>query len=559
MKTIIKLSFCALILSSSLVYGNDNEVDAKSEIKAVTVFFDGAQITRKAFVDLKKGDNKITFTGLAEYINPNSIQVKGDKDFTILSVNHKLDYMNKEKLTDEMLSLKNKLEKIRLNIAKQERLGNVYKEEKNLILSNKSIKSKTEGLDVESVMDLSEFYQERLTEIQYKLLEIEKKKIELNKEFQKINKQLQELNYKRNQVNSEIIVRARTNKTQLSGLVVTYNIWGASWYPLYDLRSSDKQTGVDLTYRAKVLQNSGFDWENVKLTLSTGSPGTNATQPTVTPWILNYNQINTYGYNIQQQSQNLNRRNYQKADNIDYLDGDLKSSKYFKQEEQVLEDKKKELDRLARIPRTAINQGMTETEFEIELPYTIPSDNKEYDVEIQQIELPTTFAYYTAPKFDKDAFLLAQITGWHKYNLLPGNANLYYKETYVGSSFINTSSTLDTLEISLGRDKDIVVERKKVDEFNKTTTSGKYKKTTLGLEVTIRNKKSVPINIKLIDQVPISANKEITVTLEETSGAQHNTETGELKWELRLEPGTSISKRFKYQVKYPKEKTIQNL
>jgi len=547
MKNIIQLT-CFALLFSSVAYANENRSSADSEIKEVTLFFDGAQITRKATIDLKKGDNKITFTGLTQLVNPKSIQVKGNKNFTLLSVNHKLNFMDQENLSKEIKNLRQRLEKNKIDVKKQTSLLTIYKEEKSLIVSNKVVKSKTNGLNVETIMDLSEFYQERLTSIQYKMLEAEKKREDLQKAGNKLQQQLNELNYKSQKINSEVIVRARSNSNQRVSVLLIYNIWGVSWYPHYDLRSGNNSNNVNLSYKAKVAQNTGHDWNNVKLTLSTGNPRTNATQPTVTPWVLDYREI----YNFRQQTN--------KAPALqEVLTSRADKNLYKQKPEAILQQRNNQIKNLALSAPSTINQGLTEKRFEILLPYTIPSDNKEYDVEIQKIPLPADYAYYTAPKFDRDAFLLAKISGWHQYNLLPGNTNLYNKDTYIGKSYISTSSTLDTLDISMGRDKDIVVERKKIDELNKTSTSGKHKKKRLGIEITIKNKKSGPVNISLVDQVPISSDKEIVINIDEKSGAQFNEETGELKWEIQIEPGASVSKRFEYVVKYPKDKTISNL
>ena len=215
-------------------------------------------------------------------------------------------------------------------------------------------------------------------------------------------------------------------------------------------------------------------------------------------------------------------------------------------------------DRSARLD-VRVSQGTVNTEFKIETPYTIASDGQYNAVEIQTHALPAEYEYYTAPKFEKAAFLLGKVTNWNELNLLSGKANIYYDGTFIGSSNIDADITKDTMELSLGRDPSVAVERKKIKDFCKNSVIGGSKKTTLGLEVTVRNGKSVPISIVVQDQIPISNTKEIEVTALETSGAKHNTETGLLEWVLELGPGESKSLIFKYQVKYPKSKTISNL
>src|SRR5690606_14937029 len=116
-------------------------------------------------------------------------------------------------------------------------------------------------------------------------------------------------------------------------------------------------------------------------------------------------------------------------------------------------------------------------EFKISLPYTIPSDGKKLSVEIQKYSLPVQYQYSSIPRMDQDAFLIARVSGWDEYYLLSGSANIYYQGTFVGSSYINTQTTQDTLIISLGRDNNIVVNRERVRDFGGTSFIGSNRKT----------------------------------------------------------------------------------
>jgi len=136
---------------------------------------------------------------------------------------------------------------------------------------------------------------------------------------------------------------------------------------------------------------------------------------------------------------------------------------------------------------------------------------------------------------------------------------VYYKGTFIGKSFIDPNTLNDTLELSMGRDNNVIVERKKVDDYSKTTVAGSNKKTQLGLKVTIRNNKPTPITIRLEDQIPISKRKEIVVDAINTGDAEYDEKTGKLLWIITLQPGETTVKEFRYSVKYPKDKTIPNL
>lgn len=119
----------------------------------------------------------------------------------------------------------------------------------------------------------------------------------------------------------------------------------------------------------------------------------------------------------------------------------------------------------------SIKENQTSVQFMLDKPYTIPSDNKNYAVDIEKYEIPVHFQYSSIPKLDASAFLLAQITGWEKLNLLSGNVNIYFEGSFIGNSKLDVEKTNDTLDISMGRDNSIMIDRKMKQDFFKETIS----------------------------------------------------------------------------------------
>jgi hypothetical protein len=210
----------------------------------------------------------------------------------------------------------------------------------------------------------------------------------------------------------------------------------------------------------------------------------------------------------------------------------------------------------AYIAPVTIEERTTNIEFVIEIPYTIPSDGKFYSVDIQRLMIPANYEYSVTPKLETDVFLKAMIIGWDEYNLLKGDANLYFEGTYIGKTFLNVNSVEDTLNISLGRDQNIVVTREKVKEFSSKQFLGAYKKEQRGWEINVRNKKKQNIHILVTDQFPVSGNSEIEVQQIDSGGAKLDNETGILTWNFDLESGASKKLAFKYSVRYPKKEVI---
>ena len=192
----------------------------------------------------------------------------------------------------------------------------------------------------------------------------------------------------------------------------------------------------------------------------------------------------------------------------------------------------------------------------IDLPYSVETSGKARIVQVKEYELAALYQYYSAPKLDNDAFLLARVTGWEKYNLLPGESNVFFQETYVGKSYVNPLTALDTLEVSLGRDKSISLKREMVKDYTSDKFIGTSRKVTKGWEITVRNNKSKEIDIVIDDQFPITTNKEIEIEKIEFSGGTVDENTGKVTWNLKLKPGETKKLIIKYSVKFPKEQNL---
>ena len=177
-------------------------------------------------------------------------------------------------------------------------------------------------------------------------------------------------------------------------------------------------------------------------------------------------------------------------------------------------------------------------------------------IDLKVIEANALYEYYAVPKLDKDAFLIARIVRWDQYNLLEGEANLYFEEAFVGRSILNAKSLDDTLDISLGRDKNIVVGREKNEEFCKRKSLGMNVSESRGFKLMVRNKKSQPINITIFDQIPVSVVSDISVTPENLSNGSLDKHNGEITWQLTLEPQQQKDLHLHYEVRYPKKERI---
>jgi uncharacterized protein (TIGR02231 family) len=367
-------------------------------------------------------------------------------------------------------------------------------------------------------------------------LQLEKQLNNLRDREKRLTQQLNEQS-SRNQSSGEIIITVQSKSSTNIELNLSYIVSNAGWMPIYDLRAKDTKSPIALAYRANVYQNTGIDWKNVKLTLSTANPSQGGSKAELYPQYLSvYEPQPIY----------------------------VQNSRAMKKEApQAMAMEAAPMVSMADAGTTAslvnVQESTMSVNFEIQIPYSIPSSGNPELVDIQNHSLSADYKYSIAPKVDKDAFLVSIIRDWEKLNLLPGKANVYFEGTFVGETQINGSDVADSLVISLGRDKKIVSKREVVSEYKARKTVGSNIRETFGYKISLRNTKGEAITLTVEDQIPVSQDSRIEVELEDAKGAAFQTETGKLTWNVTLQPQESKEIIVVYNVKYPKGKQINNL
>lgn len=510
----------------------------KPRITDVTVFLSGAQITQSTDLSLKAGENRVRITDLTLYLDPNSIQVEGNSNFTIVSVRHQVNYLADGTSNPEIRSVKDSLDEAEFKKAEIYAMREVYNDEINLYRANSNIKGSDDQLLPEDLGEMATFYRTKLKEIRYKQLELNQSEKIVNELITKLQTRLNQLNQRKGTNPSEILIVLNAAKETRTSLRLSYVVQNAGWQPVYDLRAEDINTNIEFSYRAKVYQSTGTDWEDVNLSISTGNPTTGGQVPALYPWFVNLYQPITdkpvYGWN-----------QYEKAaaPAADYDKNDVQPTS--------------KAETMANF--TSVVQNAVNAEFKITVPYDIPSDGQQYDVIMQRQSFKASYAYITVPKLDNDAFLRARITDWAQYALLPGESNIYFKGTFVGKGFIDPAMANDTLDLSLGRDKSLVVKREQIKDYCKTGMFGSKQQTTKGFEISVTNNKKQAIEIIIEDQVPISQNSDIEVEREELTGGSFDEQTGKVTWKVTVNPNETIQKQLRFNVKYPRKKFVSGL
>jgi uncharacterized protein (TIGR02231 family) len=362
----------------------------------------------------------------------------------------------------------------------------------------------------------------------------------------------------------EIKVLLSSASKQNCTIDLKYLVSDAGWAPSYDIITEDVNKPISLKYRAKVYNNTDVEWKNIKIKLSTGDPMKNASKPELEDWYLNPANMNgndVIAYqgkgsrsapsslsqqNLLNQKQATSGAYYDQSMPMAVMEGDFKSKR----------SKKEMQDAKPKVELEQIEISDLSAEFDIKTDYTVPSDAKPYIIEVTSYDLPASFKHFSIPKADKSAFMLARINGWEELELVSGNANVYLGGTYIGQSFINTKSTNDTLDLSIGRDNKVVVSRTQLKDYNKEKIIGNNKRTTFGYEISIKNNRKAAVTIDVEDQIPVSQSSEITIENVELSKGELNPLTGRVKWTLTIEPGELKKINLSFSVKYPRNLNI---
>ncbi|WP_281336701.1 DUF4139 domain-containing protein [Flavobacterium eburneipallidum] len=524
-----------------------------AKVKAATVYFNSAEIAQTTSVMLPKGTSEIVVKNVANYLNENTIQIGTASTVTVLSVQFTDNYISEYELDETNPAIKKVRDSIALVKKEMQRIRNTRESEVKtieLLDKNQQVSGVNSGLNVAELMKMTDYYKTKRTEAKNNCDALDEKSTKLNALLAKLNSKLEINTQKEDKTsNGKLIIQVMNEIAGNVDFDINYLTNSATWKPFYDLRANSVAEPINMMYKAEVIQNTGIDWKKVKLILSSGNPNQNNQAPILSSWSLRYQKNNASfsGYMDQNSVQNQ----------LQGRVAGIAISKNSLAEEVISDDKFKEV--IVTGINSAIIENQLNISFDIDIPYDILSNGKAHSVALKEIKIPASFKYYAAPRLEKEAFLLAEITDYSKYNLLKGEANIIFEGLYVGKTQINPSQTSDTLNLSMGRDKKISIKREKVVDKSGTKFLSSKKEQTFTYDITIRNNKKETAQVLLKDQYPLSSDKEIEIELLQSDSAKVNTETGILTWDLDLKPNETKKIRISYRVRYPKDKTIDNL
>ncbi|MGC8804252.1 MAG: mucoidy inhibitor MuiA family protein, partial [Bacteroidales bacterium] len=487
----MRILLLILFLNEMYLWAQDNEITITTDAGEVIVFTNGAQVVRQKTVDIPQGTSVLKFTGLSPYLDAKSVQVNAPKEVMILSVNYQYNFIDSIKRSQELEALNSRLKAVENKIQLENVNIETVNEELDFLRENRNIGGKNQELSLNNFKQTVDFYRDRVAAAKQKLLEINGKVDKLRIEKANIERQIKQLSANKPLPVGEVLVKVRTLAVIRGEITLSYFVGNAGWYPTYDIRVNSIDEPVQIVYKANVSQNTSEEWKNVRLKLSSSDPKIGNVAPRLQTYYLDYHLVpprytsfsgqvsgkvfdaitheplpgvsimikgttirtltdasGSYSLTLPENNAELeaNYVGYQSQ----VLLADRPSINFFLQPEEAYmaevaivgsgadelaeSPHKKSLAMKALSMPLPIEQteNNTSVEFEIKTPYTLNSDNKNITVDIETYQVDAEYEYHCVPKIDRDVFLIAKMVDWEKYNLLEGEANIFFENTYVG-------------------------------------------------------------------------------------------------------------------------------
>jgi TonB-dependent SusC/RagA subfamily outer membrane receptor len=579
--------------------GASDPVAADAVLKSVTVFRQGAELTHAVSVSLPAGNTELDIDRVSNAIDLNSVQIHLPSTVTLLGFTYMSDYLTlrpktprQQQLEDSLNRLTDNREKLQLAMTNNDDLLNVLKK-------NQELKGSQTGMNVADLQKLMDYYQRESGDLTATQFQLKKRLAHLDEDIERMKEQINEEETKNARESGRLVLRLSVLLAGNVDFALSYITANAGWTPTYELQVKDVEGSVKVVYKANIHQATGLNWQQVKMALSTSLPGNWNQAPALDPWFVNVEKslsgsvagvevapesdevVMAYGSQRMEDRKTFNIRGSASPQNalapLYVVDGQVWTEDAFKKINASAVASMKVLKgagatalygsqaaggvMLITLKKdladyTGVDEQRLNTVYTIDLPYDLPSTGNDQTVALQTSDVKALFKYLAVPKISDDVYLLADIPNWGKLNLLPGKANILLNGTYVGLATIDPTSTQDTLHLTVGKDKRITIQRLKVVDFSseKFLNANHFQKYTY--EIDVRNNKKDSISLSVLDQIPVSSNKDVEVTLNETGNASVDADKGELKWTIVLRSGESGKVQFGYTLKYPKDERV---
>jgi uncharacterized protein (TIGR02231 family) len=523
-------------LMISVLSMHAKEITKEVTVNQATVYLKGAKVTAGATINLSRGKNFVRLENLPRDLNPNTISINLPKSVDMMSVMPEMQRQKPFEADVEELRL---LDEIKKNNRQIELLNiqiRTLNTEKTIIDNNRQIVAHEKMTNVEQLEKLTAFYAKKVLEIENTLFTLNEKRQDLLDKNKDVNEKIQKRRPKNKVLGYDVILELDTKTDQTVEISISYLVENAGWVPSYDIRAKSDKKAVEINYKGKIYQNTGQDWNNIKLSVSSYRPNLNTQRPILHPMYVmefvapQYREVPTTQAKAQINS-------YQEV---------APSS--------VMLSNNVQLDEYLAEPATwnAVTDSPLSVIYELHRKHSIPSRAEPQHVLLDNKEVPAEYVYHVVPSISCEVHLLAKVKNWNELNLMGGEAFLFLGDNFVGKTVINSNYANDELPIALGTDERIVVKRIRLADKSETKKKGEEEIGVHTYEISYKNNMAFDIKLEILDQLPVSLTPKIVISEGQYGDAEYNETTGALLWTRELAAGKSGKITFSYKITHAK-------
>lgn len=542
----IKNLFILIGLCLGCILPMQAQKQISAKLTDATVYLRGAALTHTASATLKSGSQEVIIDGLSPDIEINSLKVKAN-GVLISATEFSQDYLTPREQAAHIKKLQDSLDLYREQLKDVQNELAVHKQLLKLVTdgTQNNMSQKDGTVTIADINANMELYRTKAAELQ-KSIDKDNKKIEKLKEtVNRLNNQINQDETENSQLNGMLRLSVSVPENTTTTFTITYFTNQAQWVPCYDINIPSMDKSITLQAKAKVRQLTGLDWNNVKLTLSNATPNRSTVAPVFNTWFLRFQRSQTIVDGMKLRSPSTsNSVSYAVAEESDASMGYLASQKAAA---PILMNDFVEVE----------DQDI-QVSFAISVPYDIPGNGKEKLIDLKSYDVKADFKYYSVPKLSDETFLVATLSDYEKYNLLPGEATVTFNNTFVGRTRLRPNDTESQITLTLTTEPRMTVKREKQKDFCSTKHVGNSTTVTQSYLITVKNNLNRAAKLTLKEQYPISNDKDIEVKdVTITPKATYDkSDIGVVTWDVELQPGETRTFTVTYSVKHPSDRVI---
>ena len=525
---------------------------ADRPITGVTVFTDGARVTRSGVTPVQAGAHPVVVASLPEFADPASVRVAArGRGLTLLNVDVQRR-VDAEPRRESLAQLRADVERCRDAVKELDDADEAERAALGFLghLSEAAATSLARALSMgragyDELAGMAGHLSASTETALARRREIAGRKRVAQRELNAAVERLAGAEEPgRPVVFTEVSVLIEAEAATEAEIELTYHVAGASWRPLYDL-VLDGGT-LKVSYLAEITQRTGEDWPEVTLVLSTTRQGERQTLPELSPWYIGRSTPPRPGTRMRAASAAAAP-----------MPGAPPEGAFGEVAQGTVAMARPMAKMLAA--ETARGESGAGLVYTVARPLAVPSDGDPHKTLVASFEADAKLDYLTVPVLATEAYLRATVTNGPLL-LLPGQVRIFHCSQFVGETRLDSVAPGEEFEVQLGVDDQIKVERKLRRRSTGKALLGGARTIDIAYEITVENHRNRKATVSVHDLIPVSTDGEIKVRSRETTPDPASTDDlGELTWTLTLSPGESSAIKHRFTVEHPAQVTVTGL